>query len=394
MFESEFYISKLISLSIKNELSQEQEQELNAWLNKDAKNVLFFDRFCSDQQFQHDFSKYLSKEREPVWNKVMIGLGEPSAISISNRPKLKLNTYLSAAAVIALICAGIWMFYPEPVKHPKQNSIASENTIKPGTFGATLTLSNGKMIRLGGTKKETLTEDAGVTISKSQDGQLLYEINNDGNNHGGTNTLSTDYGETYIVVLPDRTKVWLNSASTLTYRTNFSNGSNREVKLTGEAYFEVSKDRQRSFLVVTNNQQVKVLGTHFNVSSYADDQAEKTTLLEGSVRMSAANMSETLKPGQQGQLLNGRIKLSYVDTELAVAWKNNEFLFDAEDIEDVMKSIKRWYNVDVVYDGPKPVKRFTGGISRFDKVSKVLDVIESTGAAHFVIKGRTIYVSK
>ena len=393
MFELEFHISELISLSIKNELTLEQKKELNAWLAKDVNNRLFFERFSNDQQFQRDFGKYLSKERESVWEKVMIGLGDP--LVIPNKPKLKLKTYLSAAAaVIALICTGIWMLYPEPFTHPNQTSTVSENIIEPGTFGATLILSDGKKIRLDGTKKETLTEEAGVIISKSKDGQLLYKISDDGSSEGATNTLSTDYGQTYIVVLPDQTKIWLNSASTLTYHTNFNKGSSREVTLVGEAYFEVSKDKGRSFSVFTANQQIKVLGTHFNVSSYADDREEKTTLLEGSIRMTSARGSEILVPGQQGQLVNGRIKVSNVDTEPAVAWKNNEFLFDAEDIEDVMKSIKRWYNVDIVYNGPRPVKRFTGGISRFDMVSKVLDVIESTGAAHFVVKGRIIYVSK
>lgn len=393
MFESEFYISKLISLSIKNELTPEQEQEFNAWLAKDENNALFFERFCNDQQFQRNFSHYLSRQKQPVWEKVMIGLGESSVIS--KKPKLKLKTYLSvAAAVIALICTGIWMFYPKHFTHPKQNATAAENIIKPGTFGATLILSNGKKIRLDGTKKETLAEEAGVIISKSQDGQLLYKIKDDGSSQGANNTLSTDYGQTYIVVLPDQTKIWLNSASTLTYHTNFNKENSREVQLAGEAYFEVSKDKVRPFSVITSNQQIKVLGTHFNVSSYADDQEEITTLLEGSIRMTAGNSAKILVPGQQGQLVNGHIKVSSVDTEPAIAWKNNEFLFDAEDIEAVMKLIKRWYNVDIVYKGPKPVKRFTGGISRFDMVSKVLDVIESTGAAHFVVKGRIIYVSK
>jgi len=393
MFELEFHISELISLSIKDELTMDQKKELNAWLVEDINNRLFLERFSNDQQFQRDFGKYLSIERGSVWEKVMIGLDEP--LVITKRPKLKLKIYLGAvAAAIALICLGIWMFHPERFMDPQQQTAVSENIIKPGAFGATLTLSDGKKIRLDDSKRETLTEEAGVIISKSKDGQLSYKINDDGNSQGATNTLSTDYGQTYVVILPDQTKVWLNSASTLIYHTNFNKVSRREVKLIGEAYFEVSKDKKRPFSVFTGNQQIKVLGTHFNVSSYEDDQVEKTTLLEGSIRMTSANMSEVLKPGQQGQLVNGNIKVSAVYTALAVAWKNNEFLFDAEDIEDVMKLIKRWYNVDVVYEGPKPTKRFTGGISRFDMVSKVLDVIESTGAAHFTIKGRTIYVSK
>ena len=166
------------------------------------------------------------------------------------------------------------------------------------------------------------------------------------------------------------------------------------VKLTGEGYFELAKDKLHPFIVKTNRQEVAVLGTHFNISSYDDDLVEKTTLLEGSVKLSASGNSKVLKPGQQAKLYDGKIQINETDTDLAVAWKNNEFVIESESIETIMKMIRRWYNVEVVYIGEKTSQRFSGKVSRFDKMSKVLEIVESTGEAHFEVKGRTVYVSK
>ena len=144
----------------------------------------------------------------------------------------------------------------------------------------------------------------------------------------------------------------------------------------------------------TDRQQVEVLGTHFNISSYPDDVIEKTTLLEGSVKVTASGASIVLKPGQQSRLSEGKLSVTDIDTDLAVAWKNNEFVFESESIENVMKMVERWYNVEVIYVGERTNERFSGTVSRFDHVSRVLQIVEFTGASHFKIQGRKIYVSK
>ncbi|SDL55942.1 FecR family protein [Pedobacter sp. ok626] len=297
------------------------------------------------------------------------------------------------AAVLALAYTGVYFFNNQSKKVAAVSPIAVHD-VKPGDFGATLTLANGRKISLASASNGEIGRESGIIISKSGNGRLVYQIDEKVADPNASNTLSTARGETYQVRLPDGSVVYLNAASSLTYTTSLIENGKRIVKLIGEGYFEVSKDKQHPFVVKTNKQEVEVLGTHFNISSYADDEVEKTTLLEGSVKLSAAGSSKVLRPGQQAKLSGGKIQINETDTDLAVAWKNNEFVIESEHIETIMKMISRWYNVEVVYIGEKTTQRFSGKVSRFDKLSKVLEIVESTGEARFDVKGRTVYVSK
>lgn len=299
----------------------------------------------------------------------------------------------AVAAALAIVCTAVYFFSYKPEQVPVAVTVAVQD-VKPGDFGATLTLANGKKISLANASKGEIGRELGIVITKSGDGRLVYEINENVSDPNASNTLSTAKGETYQVRLPDGSLVYLNAASSLTYTPSLIENGKRVVKLTGEGYFEVAKDKQHPFVVKTDRQEVEVLGTHFNISSYPDDEAEKTTLLEGSVKLSAAGSSKVLKPGQQAKLLDGKIQINETDPDLAVAWKNNEFVVESERIETIMKMIARWYNVEVIYVGEKTRQRFSGSVSRFDKMSKVLEIVESTGEAHFKIQGRTVYVSK
>lgn len=299
----------------------------------------------------------------------------------------------AVAAALAIVCTAVYFFSYKPEQVPVAVTVAVQD-VKPGDFGATLTLANGKKISLANASKGEIGRESGIVITKSGDGRLVYEINENVSDPNASNTLSTARGETYQVRLPDGSLVYLNAASSLTYTPSLIENGKRVVKLTGEGYFEVAKDKQHPFVVKTDRQEVEVLGTHFNISSYPDDEAEKTTLLEGSVKLTAAGSSKVLKPGKQAKLLDGKIQINETDPDLAVAWKNNEFVVESERIETIMKMIARWYNVEVIYVGEKTRQRFSGSVSRFDKMSKVLEIVESTGEAHFKIQGRTVYVSK
>jgi transmembrane sensor len=299
----------------------------------------------------------------------------------------------AVAAAMAIVCTGVYFFNYKSGKLPGPTTVSVKD-VNPGDFGATLTLANGRKISLANASKGEIGRESGMVITKSADGRLVYEINENVSDPNASNTLSTARGETYQVRLPDGSVVYLNAASSLTYTPSLIENGKRVVKLTGEGYFEVAKDRQHPFIVKTDRQEVEVLGTHFNISSYADDEVEKTTLLEGSVKLSAAGSSRILKPGQQARLSDGKIQINETDTDLAVAWKNNEFVVQSERIETIMKMIGRWYNVEVIYLGEKTRQRFSGSVSRFDRMSKVLEIVESTGEAHFEVKGRTVYVSK
>ncbi|MDQ0967203.1 transmembrane sensor [Flavobacterium sp. W4I14] len=312
----------------------------------------------------------------------------------SKNKTLKLWLQIAAvAAVLAVVYIGVYFFNNQSEKVATV-PVTTVHDIKPGDFGATLILANGKKISLANASKGEIGRESGIVITKSGDGKLVYQVSEKVSDPNASNTLSTARGETYQVRLPDGSLVYLNAASSLTYTTSLIENGKRVVNLSGEGYFEVAKDKQHPFIVKTDRQEVEVLGTHFNISSYADDEVEKTTLLEGSVKLSASGNAKVLRPGQQAKLVAGKIQIGETDTDLAVAWKNNEFVVESEHIETIMKMISRWYNLEVVYVGEKTTQRFSGKVSRFDKLSKVLEIVESTGEAHFDVKGRTVYVSK
>lgn len=296
-----------------------------------------------------------------------------------------------AAAFVCLVAAGILWY--KPGRSSNEKLVAVPNEIIPGQQTATLTLADGRKIKLAEVKDGVLADDLGVRISKNADGQLVYEVSDNTTAKDGYNTLSTANGETYKVRLPDGTQVWLNAASSIRYATNFSGQPFRSVELRGEAYFDVAKNAKLPFVVHTEGQDVKVLGTRFNVNSYADEVTVRTTLLEGAVSINSAQGNVTLRPGQQAELSPvGDLSVRKVDTNATIAWINNEFTFEGDDIEAVMRKIARWYNVKVVYQGAKSTEKFGGELSRFESVHQVLKLLERTGTVKFRIEGQTIYV--
>ena len=309
---------------------------------------------------------------------------------------IRLWSTIAKIAAVLLVVVGIY-FFNEYQKEPNYEHLTA-NDIPPGKIGATLTLANGKKINLADAANGEIIKEAGASISKTANGELVYNAPSGQSNLNGPNTsnalntLTTAIGETFILTLPDQTKVWLNAASSLTYNPNLTSNGIRKVKLTGEGYFEVAKDKDHPFIVESGNQTVEVLGTHFNVHAYQDEKAYRTTLLEGSIKITDQGQSKVLAPGDQASNSTGHIKLTQVDTEFAVAWKSNNFVFDRLDIKEIMKMISRWYNVEVIYKDDIPSGTFWGSVSRFDNISKVLIPLEATGDVHFKIEGRKIYV--
>ncbi|SMO33664.1 FecR family protein [Solitalea koreensis] len=312
----------------------------------------------------------------------------------SNVRAIRLWTRVAVAAVIALTISVGGYLYLSNLKQTFEQTPIYANEIAPGKNTATLILSNGKKIILSGAINGKLTSDAGVSIAKTDDGQITYEIKDIETASNKINTLSTARGETYQVRLPDGTTVTLNAASSLKYPVSFTSLKLRKVELTGEAYFEVAKDKTHPFVVKTNGQEVEVLGTHFNINAYSDEANIKTTLLEGSVRVSGNDQQVVLQPNQQAVFSND-IQVKNVDVENEIAWKSGDFVFDSDDLESIMRKISRWYNVDVLYD-EKPDKKmhFGGIVSRGKNISAVLKIMESTGQVSFKVQGRKITVMK
>jgi len=307
-------------------------------------------------------------------------------------------TISAAAAIIICIGVGLYYFPEERISNPIVKRV-TENEIIPGGNKAVLTLANGEKISLTDADNGTLAEQAGVKIVKTTDGQLVFTMlpdkQNDPNSKNQYNTIETPNGGRYQVRLPDGSNVWLNAASKLIFPSSFISHKSRMVELNGEAYFEIAKDKEHPFIVKTYNQVVEVFGTEFNINSYVDEPDVKTTLLEGSIKVTEnKGIDKILKPGQQSTLTSSGLKVENVDIDLAVAWKNNQFVFESDDIQYIMRMIARWYNVEVEYVGPIPKNKFGGAVSRFENVSEVLKSLESTGRVKFKIEGRRILVSK
>lgn len=276
-----------------------------------------------------------------------------------------------------------------------------KNDIKPGGNQAILTLADGTKIVLDKASEGALARQGNTTVIKLDDGRLAYNMQTVSKIPTTKllyNTLSTPRGGQYRVTLPDGTIVWLNASTSLRFPTAFT-GNERKVEIKGEAYFEVAKNEAMPFIVTAENSEIKVLGTHFNISAYADDKVLKTTLLEGSVEFSVAKQAGSgsevvkLQPGQQAQLDEANtLKVVEADTKEAIGWKNGFFIFNNEDIGSIMQKVTRWYDVKVVYDVNDENIRFTGNISRAENVSEVLRVLELTETVHFKIEGKTITV--
>jgi len=367
--------------------------------------TLFFDRIA-EKEYDAEVISLLDAEIEdtafadeydPAWentlHKIKSQLAEIPVVSVTKR-SIPLWSRMAAIAGVAAVLVAFGIYLLTGPERKADYTHLTANDIAPGKMGATLTLANGKKISLNGAANGEIAKESGLSISKTADGQVIYQVKAGQSNSNALNTLTTAIGETYIITLPDQTKVWLNAASSLTYNPALTVNGLRKVKLSGEGYFEVAKDKNHPFIVESGTQSIEVLGTHFNVNAYPDESAYRTTLLEGSVKVQDKGQTRLLQPGNQAANSHGNINLSRVDPEFAVAWKSNNFVFDRLDIKEIMQMIARWYNVEIIYKEEIPAGIFWGSVSRFDNISKVLIPLEATGDVHFKIEGRKIYVSR
>lgn len=322
----------------------------------------------------------------------------------------------ATAAVLILLGYGIY-FYTGSLRNKSGSGSYYATDITPGTNKAVLILADGRKVVLDDAVSGTLATEQGVKIRKTKEGRIIYDLSAGSGSvlKMAYNTIETPKGGQYQVILPDGSAVWLNAASALKYPVAFSRDK-RMVELKGEAYFEVAKKvkvqpsalkskegESVPFIVQTKEQKVEVLGTHFNINSYEDEEFIKTTLMEGLVRVTPLEttqagdpetpVSRLLHPGQQAVLKGGLVKISSTDTELAIAWKNGEFSFRNEDLQSILRKVARWYDVRVEYRSKQANgKTFSGTVSRFDNISKVLHILELTGDASFKIEGRKVIV--
>ncbi|PWS27559.1 anti-sigma factor [Pedobacter yonginense] len=340
--------------------------------------------------------------KNQIWN----AIEEQTELKTRTRYALWLKV-ASAAVVLLFVGFVIKNQIQKQIPADENLSKITSKAIKPGGNKATLTLADGSKISLTDASNGIIAKQAGINITKTENGELIYTVAalSTSKTQNLFNIIETPRGGQYQVNLPDGTRVWLNAESSLKYPAVF-NQSSRVVELKGEAYFEVAKllskagnrvpFKVKSNLGANRNQEVEVLGTHFNINAYSDEPSSKTTLLEGSVRVAntSASTSNLLRPGQQSIISasSPSIIIKDVDAEEAVTWKDGFFSFNDENLETIMNKISRWYNVDIEYRGAKINKLFGGRISRFNSVNEVLETLQTTGDVHFKIEERRILV--
>jgi transmembrane sensor len=358
-----------------------------------------------DQDFAEDFTGEPEDAvlRELIFSRIQeqktSQIQEESPVIPLERRSTK-RFYWWAAAVLLIAATSLIFFLPGL---RRQQQLVVRNDVAPGGNRAVLTLGNGQQIVLDDAANGTLSRQGNTAVVKSGTGQLVYTVQQGNSREVVYNTITTPAGGQYQVILPDGSRVWLNARSSLRYPTAFS-GNDRRVELTGEGYFEVNSlplanqdghTKKMPFHVTAGTMEVAVLGTHFNVMAYPDENAIKTTLLEGAVQLHQATTTVAIKPGEEGNIDKGSQHFRVVpgDMEGAIAWKNGLFHFENADIQTISRQIARWYDVDIVFEGQLPTRRFVGVMSRNVPLSSVIKILEATDV-HFKINGRKLIIEQ
>jgi transmembrane sensor len=380
------YSRKVLELADKwtsGSITESEKQELFAWYARfDDKELLLAPEY--EPIIQALKQEMLAVIRE----RIAADTSPPASQEPRRTVRIQWLRLAAAAVLIGAIATGTIFFagHKAQLKNPAIAIQTPATDIQPGSNKAVLTLADGSNISLDSAHTGQLTQQGRSQVLKLADGGLKYNAL-EGNSQKTAvtyNVLSTPKGGQYRLTLPDGSQVWLNAASSIRYPTAFT-GTDREVEITGEAYFEIAKNASMPFRVHTVNHlgdtdpmTIVVLGTSFNVNAYADEDAILTTLLEGSVKIKKGNNSGLLKPGAQAQLQpTGTINwIPDADTEQATAWKNGVFEFDGQELSVIMRQISRWYDVDVVYEGKMPTDTFTGRVSRNTTLSGVLKILK------------------
>jgi ferric-dicitrate binding protein FerR (iron transport regulator) len=319
-----------------------------------------------------------------VFERILHHIEKEEQTSTYSLPKKSIYSWkgltVAASLLLFLSLVVLWMQHPSSLS-PKQITKSAESTnIKPGGNKAVLTLSDGSSLVLADASLGTVADQQNVSVIKTAEGELSYQKGTANNSSEIVyNTITTPVGGKYSVVLPDGSKVWLNSKSSLRFPTSFT-GPERKVQMTGEVYFEIARNPKQPFKVLSRGTQISVLGTHFNVMAYEDETEEKTTLLEGSIHLSSGKFSKLLKPGQQAAVDASGIQVNqHVDLQEIMAWRNNLFIFKDMEIKEIARQISRWYDVQVVFKSTTSKIPYTGTISKDVELSELLSMLQFTG---------------
>ncbi|WP_194932940.1 FecR family protein [Sphingobacterium paramultivorum] len=382
IFEEQFIVPLLTKSVRGEELTSLEKQTVDIWVKKNPSNRAVYDQLKNNEQLAKDLVDFDSAQSTT----------EDSLKKLHEILKKRQSHYkrvvvwTSAAAVLLFFSLSLLLY-----RYYQSRNVIDETVkmviadIDPGKDQATLSFADGKTVSLNG--KELKTNNDGISYLGDK---AISENTNQ------MATLSTPRKGQYKTTLPDGTKVWLNAESSLKYPTQFT-GNERSVELKGEGYFEVAHNANKPFIVKSGDQQLKVLGTKFNINSYENEGAILTTLVSGSIELTNTQntMPVKLKPGQQGKLLSlsSIFFVDNVDTEVFTAWTANEFQFQGTSIGEVLRQLERWYDVDVDYSN-LPKRKVNGTISKEKKLSSVLYALEKITDLKFKVIGRRIEIKE
>jgi ferric-dicitrate binding protein FerR (iron transport regulator) len=394
--EYAIYIASLLAKEKEGGLSVAEAAELEAWRAAEENNRRLSGRVANRQELAGSINAMEHYNTQQHIENILSQItpaAEEQAVIIPHPGRRRWIRYAAAAVLILAVASLAWLYKPVP---GPQKIAKVNNEIMPGGNKAVLTLADGSSITLDSAGTGNLARQGNTKILKPDSGRLVYEVSGAAG-AVAYNTLSTPKGGQFMVTLPDGSRVWLNAVSTLTYPTAFS-GRERNVDLTGEAYFEIAENAAQPFHVHVkvpgsgNTMEVQVLGTHFNIMAYSDEKKINATLMEGAVKIIHGNSKNLLKPGEQA-VVNpaGPVEIrKNVDTEEVIAWKNGQFMFKSIALTDIMRQVARWYDVEVVYER-HPDIRLSGIVNRNIPISEILKLFESNGA-NFKIEGKRIIV--
>ncbi|UYQ91019.1 FecR family protein [Chitinophaga horti] len=379
-------ITQLLEKYAAGNLSRDEQESLQEWLS-DAEPDEF--HALLEQSGAPDVYKLYPPMPEALADRIEAGLDE------LDRPKVRPMRWrlaIAAAVVSIAAVAAWWMFRPAQPATTVQTAPFIQD-VQPGGNKATLTLADGSVISLDEAQNGNIGTQGNVKVVKLDSGRLAYQSQGAGGEMV-YNTLNTPRGGQFRITLPDGSNVWLNAASSLRFPASFE-GAERLVELKGEAYFEVTENVKQPFKVKLNDLTVTVLGTSFNVMAYDDEGLTSTTLIEGAVRLENGHTEVKLNAMEEGRLVKGAQSISVTKADLTktLAWKNGLFYFEKADINQIFRQLSRWYDVEPVYEGGRPQRRFVGMISRNTTLAGVLKILETAEPnVKFRIEGKKVFI--
>lgn len=382
-------ISQLIFKRLQQKLSDEEQERLEEWMKERQERRELVHELSDETAIREHLNLYLTFHPEKGWDKIKLACNDRKI-----RPRF---LFLRVAVIVLLFLAGGSIYYFSRIKQEPQVRVLSLNDIHPGSNQAVLILEDGSEVGLvnSGDSSGIVTGD---DWKVEREGQLSYERKSENQKRKyAWHILRVPRGGEYTLKLEDGTMVWMNSESELKYPVHFV-GNERKVILSGQAFFKVTPNPAKAFIVETPGMDIRVFGTSFDVMAYEDEKSFAATLVEGSVEVAGKNGTEgkiLLKPGRQASCVEGRLQEKEVDTDLCTAWMKGRFTFASEPLDMVLRKLERWYDIRFnLMDEHIRQRKFTGSISRYSDITKILEMLEMTTNIHFSIRGEQIVVEE